>query len=135
MIVIQPLDIAVLFVGFISYNCYICNHPEKNHFPVSHHHCLLILIDALYTTCIGLIGATFLMFVWHEILDGNRRLFCVRQVTGSRFTERIWDMILEIVRQIAECFNIEDEQILDMLVNRSDKLRHFVEIYQLKLAS
>ena len=38
-------------------------------------------------------------------------------------TERIWD------------FNIEDEQILDMLVNRSDKLSHFVEIYQLKLAS
>ena len=50
-------------------------------------------------------------------------------------TERIWDMILEIVREIAECFNIEDEQILDMLVNRSDKLSHFVEIYQLKLAS
>ena len=50
-------------------------------------------------------------------------------------TERIWDMILEIVCEIAECFNIEDEQILDMLVNRSDKLSHFVEIYQLKLAS
>jgi len=49
--------------------------------------------------------------------------------------ERIWDMILEIVREIAECFNIEDEQILDMLVNRSDKLSHFIEIYQLKLAS
>ncbi len=45
------------------------------------------------------------------------------------------DMILEIVREIAECFNIEDEQILDMLVNRSDKLSHFIEIYQLKLAS
>jgi hypothetical protein len=50
-------------------------------------------------------------------------------------TERIWDMILEMVREIAECFNIEDEQILDMLVNRSDKLSHFVEIYQLKQAS
>jgi hypothetical protein len=50
-------------------------------------------------------------------------------------TERIWNMILEMVREIAECFNIEDEQILDMLVNRSDKLSHFVEIYQLKQAS
>ena len=49
--------------------------------------------------------------------------------------ERIWGMILEIVREIAECFNIEDEKILDMLVNRSDKLSHFIEIYQLKLAS
>lgn len=50
-------------------------------------------------------------------------------------TERIWDMMLELVREIAECFNIEDEQIFDMLVNRSDKLSHFIEIYQLKLAS
>ena len=50
-------------------------------------------------------------------------------------TERIWNIILEIVREIAECFNIDDEQILDMLVNRSDKLSHFVEIYQLKQAS
>lgn len=55
--------------------------------------------------------------------------------TELTLTERIWDMILEIVREIAECFNIEDEQILDMLVNRSDKLSHFIEIYQLKLAS
>ena len=31
--------------------------------------------------------------------------------------------------------NTEDEQILDMLVNRSDKLSHFVQIYQLKLVS
>ena len=50
-------------------------------------------------------------------------------------TERIWDMILEIVRMIAECFNIEDEEIFDTLMNRSDKLSHFVELYQLKLAS
>ena len=54
---------------------------------------------------------------------------------GMLLTERIWDMILEIVREIAECFNIEDEQILDMLVNTSDKLSHFVEIYQLNLES
>ncbi len=50
-------------------------------------------------------------------------------------TERIWDIMLEMVREIAQCFNIEDEQIFDTLVNRSDKLSHFVELYQLKLAS
>ena len=50
-------------------------------------------------------------------------------------TERIWDIMLEMVREIALCFNIEDEQIFDTLVNRSDKLSHFVELYQLKLAS
>ena len=36
---------------------------------------MLILIDAFHITCIGLIGATFFMFVWHEILDYNKRLF------------------------------------------------------------
>ena len=50
-------------------------------------------------------------------------------------TERIWDIMLEVVREIAECFNIEDEDIFDTLLNRSDKLSHFVELYQLKLAS
>ena len=35
-------------------------------------------------------------------------------------TERIWGMMLELVREIVECFNIEDELIFDMLVNRSD---------------
>lgn len=50
-------------------------------------------------------------------------------------TEKIWDMMIELVREMAQCFNIGDEQILDMLVNRSDKLRHFIESYQLKFAS
>lgn len=50
-------------------------------------------------------------------------------------TEKIWDMMVELVREMAQCFNIGDEQILDMLVNRSDKLRHFIESYQLKFAS
>ncbi len=43
------------------------------------------------------------------------------------------ELIGKMVREIAECFNIKDEQILDMFVNRSDKLR--VELYQLKQAS
>ena len=50
-------------------------------------------------------------------------------------TDRIWDALLELVQEIAQCFNIEDEDILDMLVNRSDKLNHFVNFYQLKQAS
>ena len=50
-------------------------------------------------------------------------------------TERIWDMILEMVRMIAECFNIENEEIFDTLLNWSDKLSRFVELYQFKLAS
>lgn len=50
-------------------------------------------------------------------------------------TGKIWDMMIELVREMAQCFNIVDEQILNMLVNRSDKLRHYVESYQLKFAS
>ncbi|MBQ6063943.1 MAG: hypothetical protein IJK42_05475 [Prevotella sp.] len=49
--------------------------------------------------------------------------------------ERIWYMTLKIVRESTECFHIDDGQILDLLVNRSDKLGHFFNIYQLKLAS
>ena len=80
-------------------------------------------------------------------LLSNARRFSDYETVGGLFkdatmgsveltlTERIWDMILEMVRMIAECFNIEDEEILDTLLNRSDKLSHFVEIYQLKQAS
>jgi hypothetical protein len=50
-------------------------------------------------------------------------------------TENIWDIMVELVREMAQCFNIGDEQILNMLVNRSDKLRHFIESYQLKFVS
>ena len=78
-----------------------------------------------------------------QFLDGEsevgvgKRLVAEREVPPLRVKglEAGAYMILEIVREIAECFNIEDEQILDMLVNRSDKLSHFIEIYQLKLAS
>ena len=59
----------------------------------------------------------------------------VKDSVELTLTERIWDMMLEMIREIAQCFNIEDEQIFDTLVNRSDKLSIFVEKYQLKLAS
>lgn len=49
--------------------------------------------------------------------------------------ERIWYMTLKIVRESTECYHIDDGQILDMLVNLSDKLRHFFNFYQLNLAS
>ncbi len=55
--------------------CYIYNHPKLYSFSISHYNGMLIFIDAFHITCIGLIGATFLMFVWHEILDYNMRLF------------------------------------------------------------
>ena len=50
-------------------------------------------------------------------------------------TERIWNALVELVTEIAQCFGIEDENIFDLLVNRTDKLNHFVQFYQLRNAS
>jgi len=36
-------------------------------------------------------------------------------------------MMLELARKIAECFNIEEKQIIDMLLNHSEKLDHLIE--------
>jgi hypothetical protein len=66
---------------------------------------------------------------------GGLFIDAVKGSVGLTLTERIWDMMLEMVREIAQCFNIEAEQIFNTLVNRLDKLSHFVEIYQLKLVS
>lgn len=49
-------------------------------------------------------------------------------------TERIWKALEELVREIARCFGLEDEAILDLLVNRTDQLSHFVQYYQLEQA-
>lgn len=39
-------------------------------------------------------------------------------------------MIIDIVSEIARCFEIEDEKIFETLINRSDKLQHFIQIYE-----
>lgn len=49
-------------------------------------------------------------------------------------TERIWKALEELVTEIARCFGIEDENIFELLVNRTDKLNHFVQFYQLRNA-
>ena len=41
-------------------------------------------------------------------------------------------MIVDIVSEIAQCFEIEDEKIFEALINRSDKLQHFIQIYEQK---
>ena len=50
-----------------------------------------------------------------------------------RFADTV--MIVDIVSEIAQCFEIEDEKIFEALINRSDKLQHFIQIYELKIAS
>lgn len=88
-----------------------------------------IFIDSPYN-----ILATVRRFSFYETIGG---LF--REVTRNSveltITERIWGMIIDIVNEIAQCFEIEDEKIFQTLINRSDKLKHFIQIYELKMAS
>ena len=88
-----------------------------------------IFIDSPYN-----ILATVRRFSFYETIGG---LF--REVTRNSveltITERIWGMIIDIVNVIAQCFEIEDEKIFQTLINRSDKLKHFIQIYELKMAS
>ena len=68
--------------------------------------------------------ATARRFSSYETIGG---LF--REVTRNSaeltITERIRGMIVDIVSEIAQCFEIEDEKIFEALINRSDKLQHF----------
>ena len=41
-------------------------------------------------------------------------------------TERIWGMLIDIVKEIAQCIEIEDERIFETLINRYDKLRFII---------
>lgn len=78
--------------------------------------------------------ATARWFSSYETIGG---LF--REVTRNSveltITERIWGMIVDIANEIAQCFEIEDEKIFETLIMRSDKLMHFIRIYELKMAS
>ena len=85
------------------------------------------------------IAMTVITAMQYNLLAMARR-FTDYETIGGLFKDVMADSVQltitgKIVREMAQCFNIEDEQILDMLVNRSDKLRHYIESYQLKFAS
>ena len=50
-------------------------------------------------------------------------------------TERIWGIILEMVKIMTGIFSIEEEEIFDAIINKSDNLAHFINYYELKSAS
>jgi hypothetical protein len=50
-------------------------------------------------------------------------------------SERIWGAIFELVVAITSVFNITDEEILEAVVDESDKLAHVCELYNYKTAS
>ena len=48
-------------------------------------------------------------------------------------TERIWGVLQQLVRIIAEAFEINDERVMDTLINRSDTFKHFINLDSLEL--
>ena len=78
--------------------------------------------------------STALRFSDYETIGGLFR-DAVQQSTELSITDRIWDAILEIVYAMSVCFNLPDDEILDIIVNNSTPLDNVINIYTLKFAS
>lgn len=49
-------------------------------------------------------------------------------------TDRIWGVLQELVRIIAETFETDDERVLDALINRSEMFKHYINFDRLQIA-
>ena len=91
------------------------------------------------------VASTAITAMQYNLLSAARR-FSDYETIGGLFrnatcetveltvTERIYDMLLDIVIAIAGCFDLDDGQILDALINESDKIESIVNLYQQKYA-
>ena len=55
---------------------------------------------------------------------------CVKRYNGN-----LWGIILEMEKIMTGIFSIEEEEIIDAIINKSDNLAHFINFYQLQSAS
>lgn len=62
--------------------------------------------------------------LFHEATDG---------VIQLSVTERIWGVLQELVKIIAEAFEIDDERVMDTLINRSETFKHFMNFDRFKI--
>jgi hypothetical protein len=62
--------------------------------------------------------------LFHQATDG---------VVQLSVTERIWGILQELVRIIAEAFQIDDERVMDTLINRSEAFKHYINLDNLEL--
>jgi xanthine dehydrogenase molybdopterin-binding subunit B len=62
--------------------------------------------------------------LFHQATDG---------VVQLSVTERIWGVLLELVRIIAEAFQIDDERVINTLINRSETFKHYINLDSLEL--
>lgn len=69
--------------------------------------------------------ATAILFTSYETIGCLFREE-TRKSEELSITERILRMIIDIVSEIVKRFEFEDEKIFKTLINRSDKLQHFI---------
>ena len=91
------------------------------------------------------IAATSLTALQYNILSVVKR-FEAYETMGKLFenaskdslelsiTERLWGALQEIVIAIASLLGLADEQIYDVIINKSEEMNHICDIYKLKLA-
>ncbi|MDE7431392.1 MAG: IS4 family transposase, partial [Lachnospiraceae bacterium] len=49
--------------------------------------------------------------------------------------QQIWGVLQQLVNAIADAFGLLDEEIYDVIINKSGKIAHICEFYNLKSAS
>jgi hypothetical protein len=92
------------------------------------------------------IASTSLVALQYNILSIVKRFEAYETIGGLfrsanqdsheiTISERIWETILELVTAITSVYNITDEEILEAVVDESDKLAHICELYNYKTAS
>ena len=117
-------------------------------------------LEVVFKECKGLLGlgkcqannfasqiaATSLTALQYNILSVAKR-FTAYETMGKLFeavskdslelsiTDRIWGALQEVVIAIATLFGLNDEDIYDAIINRSEEMNHICDIYKLKIAS
>mgnify|MGYP002869946962 CR=1 FL=1 len=79
------------------------------------------------------IEMTALRFSDYETIGGLFR-DAVQGSTELSVTDRIWDAILEIVYAMSKCFDLPDDEILNIILDKSTSLNNVMNIYTLKYA-
>lgn len=50
----------------------------------------------------------------------------IRNSAELTIAECIWGIIVDIASEISQCFEVDVGEIFEALINRSDKLQHFI---------
>lgn len=117
-------------------------------------------LEVVFKECKGLLGlgkcqannfasqiaATSLTALQYNILSVAKR-FTAYETIGKLFeavskdflefsiTDRIWEAIQEVVIAITTLFGLNDEDIYDAIINRSEEMNHICDIYKFKNTS